>query len=179
MSPLGSCFTSTRGAYHNKSPICIYFNHYYAITLDLAQRRLLSLLPNVPRYSILPEHVFASLSTIHLVCMYKKKKLEFSTTIGSWTLSLLTYDLDTGGTYSFGKVTITIMLLWCVWWWEIVKQVYAAHATKKSYCEVSRLLCGRRANLTTEFITGYVAVVSTLSYLVILDILCLLCNKGS
>ena len=45
-------------------------------------------------------------------------------------------------------------------------------------CEVSRLLCGRGANLTTEFITGYVAVISTLSYLMILDVFCLSCNKG-
>jgi hypothetical protein len=37
----------------------------------------------------------------------------------------------------------------------------------------------RVVNLTTEFITGYVAVISTLSYLMILDVFCLLCNKGS
>jgi hypothetical protein len=71
-SPLESCFTSPRGAYHNRFVVCIYFIHYYAIALDLARRRLLVLLHDISRYSILPEHVFALLSTIHLVCMYKK-----------------------------------------------------------------------------------------------------------
>ena len=51
------------------------------------------------------------------------------------------------------------------------------HLKLQYACEVSRLLCGRGADFTTEYITGYVTVISTIPHLVSLDALWLFATR--